>query len=105
MSKCGVVHLSDEESYLVAVFGVNRMRAEVVKALTLSEGEVATSVLMKRLGGGLQLTTLLRHLEALEAAGAVTSSAQPGARQGRMVLWKLERDRLRTGVQALWDSI
>lgn len=105
MPKYVELRLSDGEAHLVTVLGINQVRLGIIKALGGHEGPVSTSVLMDELGDGLQLVTLLRHLKALEDAGAVTSSAPPGARQGRAVLWQLDRDRLRDEIQELLNQV
>lgn len=100
MPKLVKVPLNDGELHLVAVFGMSQVRLGLVKVLGAHSGPMTTSALMDEMGG-LQLVTLLRHLTALEEAGVVSSSAPAGERQGRTVIWQLDRDRLRTEIEGL----
>lgn len=102
MPKLVKVPLSDGEAHLVEVFGMSQVRFGLVKVLSVHSEPVTTATLMEAMGG-LQLVTLLRHLTALEDAGVVRSSSPAGERQGRTVIWQLDRDRLRAEIQDLLD--
>ncbi len=97
--------LNESEARLVRVLGINQVKLSIVKALAAHTEVLTTSALIEELGGEVQLVTILRHLRDLELDGVVTSSAPSGARQGRTVEWKLERERLRADLQALVDLL
>lgn len=70
----------------------NRARGTLVHELR-RRGPLGTPELAQVLGTS--HVTTYRHLMALEQGGLVSGDIPPAERQGRAVLWSLNRDRLR----------
>lgn len=83
------LRLSGSETRFVEIFGLNQVRMAIVSALARADAALTTREIADQTG--VQKLTVLRHLGALEDAGAVTSSEGPGEREGRTVAWSLNK--------------
>ncbi|AQP52732.1 ArsR/SmtB family transcription factor [Tessaracoccus flavescens] len=81
------------------IFGLNQVRMAIVSVLARSDSALTTREIADQTG--VQKLTVLRHLNALEEAGAVTSSEGPGEREGRTVAWALNRQAVLDELEAI----
>lgn len=70
-------------------FGMNEVRAAIIRHLGQDETGATSGRIAKELGANYQ--TVFRHLQDLESLGIVISNAGE-QRQGQRVLYRLDRD-------------
>lgn len=78
-----------EVEAIIDVIG-SRVREEIVRELALRDTPATTAELQR--AAGAERSTVVRHLQALEAAGLVRSNKTAGRRAGHTLVWMLRRD-------------
>ena len=74
---------------LVIGMGMNQVRLAILVELASAGGTLRTADLSSRLG--IQVSTVLNNLYALEEAGHVLASDSAHDRRGRRVTWSIQR--------------
>lgn len=83
--------LSAAAKKAVDVLGANMIRGSIVRVLSQHPEGMTSGMIERELNA--QYQTVFRHLQALEAAGVV-STAAAGSRHGRRVVYVLDQDAL-----------